>query len=122
MDVFGLANMGVLVKLKVSARNCRVYFSRILMSLNNDRFRLKKPGPLSTFRPLVPNTAPTGCAQLDVLNHGLPTLSPARICTGAIWAAVCVLPGPAKVPPFAVMVIGVPDSSISTPYIYQPPN
>src|SRR5689334_2272211 len=114
--------MGVLVKLKVSARNWKLYFSRILMSLNKDRLRLKNPGPLSTFLPLVPNTVPTGFGKLDVANHGIPNLIPFRICTGAIWAAGCVFPGAAKVPPFAGIVIGVPDSSISTPDIWQPPN
>src|SRR5436189_1896456 len=79
IELLGLENHGVLVKLNVSPRNWRLNLSLIFRSLNKDRFSWKKPGPLMAFRPVFPKTGPTGWAKLEVLNHGLPTLIPCRI-------------------------------------------
>src|SRR5260221_13517646 len=72
-----------------------------------ETFRPNRLGPLNTFRPMLPQTCPTGVAKLVLLNQGLPTLMPCRIVTGAICSAVCVLAGRFRLL-FAVMVSGVP--------------
>src|SRR5229473_2294383 len=85
-----------------------------------ETFRPSKPGPLNTFRPMLPQTCPIGVAKLFLLNQGLPTLIPCRIVTGATCSAVCVLEGRLRLL-FAVMVSGVPVLADRMPDTCHPP-
>src|ERR1044071_3926047 len=75
-EVLGLVNCGVLVKLNVSALISRAHRSVNLKILESERLSPNSPGPIMMFRPVVPTRTPVGCAKLDWLDQGLPTLIP----------------------------------------------
>ncbi len=67
----GLLNCGVLVTLKLSARNCsrRVSLAERKKSLNRDKSACAVPGPVRIFRPVLPNCCGPGAVNAAMLNH-----------------------------------------------------
>ena len=82
---------------------------------------LDKPGPLMTFRPMVPQICPTGWAKLEVLNHGIADVNSVQNLNrgNLIWrlSAARQVQGPA----LAVNVKGVPVRAEKIPDSCHPP-
>src|SRR5689334_19436270 len=82
---FGLAKCGELSRLKLSARNCRLLFSKKDRLLIKEKSSFQYPGPRTRFRPASPGTGwpllcPGVLVNASVLNHS----EIVRLCRGSV--------------------------------------
>src|ERR1044071_259598 len=107
--------------LNASPRNWRRRRSEIGTVRNREKSKLKRPGPLSTLRPMLPKDNAAGTAKLEALNHGWLSPIPWLISMGAIWLGDCELPGACNPVALYVKLSGDPVISVRMPPTRQPP-
>src|SRR5262249_45428014 len=126
---FGLPHCGVLVKLKASARNCRLNLSVIRNCRKRPKSHCDRNGPRRVFRPRAPKRArlfgsasePTA-RKASTSKYFCPApLFPKSARLGLIWSAVWLLPGAFNVVPDEVTLKGVPLKKLRMLLACQPP-
>ena len=119
---FGFMKWGVLVTLKMSARNSPFTLPNE-NSFASVASRFTYFGPSSTpFLAAFPNVLAAGDENTDVSNQRLPDPMPPSTAGVPVTSGRCVLPGALSVAALAVMLMGEPDCAEKMPLTCQPPS
>src|SRR5687768_4639864 len=119
----GLAKCGVLVRLKISSRNCSVRVAPSANCRNTLMSKLAYPGPRMLLNPAVPNRRSVTGRNADVSNQGLPGPIPPRISTVSFtWSATWLLPFRSSDVAADSTVNGDPEYAPNRPFTCQPPS